>query len=143
MNPQKQILYVEDMPQNVLLIRRILEAEGHRLIAANTATEGWQKAIELQPDLILMDLHLPGEMSGLELTSRLKENELLTHIPIIALTAFGHTNVEQQALAAGCDGFLRKPADIHQIRRVIHHFLQEATPNFYTEKTLQTFTHVY
>ena len=143
MNEKKLILYVEDMPQNVLLMGRILEAEGHQLVAASDGHSGWQKALEVKPDLILMDLHLPGEFSGLELTSRLKNHPELQHIPVVALTAFGHREVEKQALAAGCDGFLHKPADVHQIRQVVYTFLHDTVPNLYSERILQSFVTVY
>ena len=119
----KQILYVEDNPNNVLLVQRILAAEGHQLLVAPDAAAGWETAVTHHPDLILMDLHLPGEMNGLELTQRLKQQPTLQHIPIVALTAHDSVEVETAALAAGCSGFLRKPADLRQIRQMLHTFL--------------------
>lgn len=122
----KRILYVEDKLQNMLLVKRIVEAEGHRLLEAVDGERGWETAVRQRPDLILMDLRLPGEMSGLELTQRIKSDPELNHIPIVALTAYGNEEVERRAVAAGCDGFLHKPADIRQIRATLHRFL--ATP---------------
>jgi len=119
----KRILYVEDNPNNVLLVQRILNAEGHQLLVARDAAAGWQTAVTHQPDLILMDLHLPGELNGLELTQRLKQEPTLQHIPIVALTAHDSVEVETAALAAGCSGFLHKPADLRQIRQTLHTFL--------------------
>jgi two-component system cell cycle response regulator DivK len=119
----KQILYVEDNQNNVLLVQRILVAEGHQLLQARDAATGWETAVSHLPDLILMDLHLPGEISGLELTRRLKQTPALQHIPIVALTAHDSAEVETAALAAGCSGFLRKPADLRQIRQTLHTFL--------------------
>lgn len=119
----KRILYVEDNPNNVLLVQRIIHAEGHQLLVAADGLTGWETAVTHQPDLILMDLHLPGALNGLELTQRLKQEPALQHIPIVALTAHDSAAVETAALAAGCSGFLRKPADLRQIRQTLHTFL--------------------
>jgi CheY-like chemotaxis protein len=119
----KRILYVEDNLNNVLLVQRLLTADGHQLLVAPDATVGLQAAVTQQPDLILMDLSLPGEMNGLELTRRLKQNPKLAHIPIVALTAHDNVEVETAALAAGCVGFLRKPADLRQIRQTLQTYL--------------------
>ncbi len=116
----KQILYVEDNPNNVLLVQRLVAAEGHQLLVALDAVVGWETAVTHQPDLILMDLHLPGEMNGLDLTRRLKQHPTLQHIPIVALTAHDSAEVETAALTVGCSGFLRKPADLRQIRQTLH-----------------------
>ena len=119
----KRILYVEDNPNNVLLVQRVLAAEGHQLMVARDAAAGWETAVSQQPDLILMDLHLPGELNGLELTQQLKQHPALRHIPVVALTAHDSAEVETAALTAGCAGFLRKPADLRQIRQTLHPFL--------------------
>jgi len=118
----KRILYVEDNPRNMLLVRRILEAEGHELIEAADGESGWETAVSYKPDFILMDLRLPGEMTGFELTRRIKAHPDLTHIPIVALTAYGNDIAEEKALAAGCADFLTKPADIREIRATLRKF---------------------
>lgn len=123
----KQILYVDDNLPNRLLIKRIVEAEGYTLLEAENATEGWETAVDSKPDLILMDLHLPGESSGFDLTRRIKMTPNLSHIPIIAITAHGHSEAEAQAMSAGCIGFLHKPADIRQIRQTLRQYLNIAT----------------
>ena len=123
----KRILYVEDHPQNMLLIQRIVEAEGHHFLAATNGEAGWETAVQEQPDLIIMDLHLPGRISGMALTRRIKQQKELRRIPIIALTAYDTPEVERLARAAGCDAFLRKPADIRQIRTVLHRFLDTSS----------------
>lgn len=119
----KRILYVDDNQPNRLLVRRIVEADGFSLLEAENAAQGWETAVSEKPDLILMDLLLPGGMSGLELTRRIKMNPQLSHIPVVAITAYGHTEAESKALAAGCIGFLYKPADIRQIRSIFRQFL--------------------
>ncbi len=116
----KRVLYVEDNPKNRLLVKRILLADGHELIEAVDGETGWETAVTHHPDLILMDLCLPGEIDGLELTRRLKAHPQLRHIPIVALTAYG--DAEESARLAGCDDFLSKPADIRQIRETLHKF---------------------
>ncbi len=121
----KRILYVEDNLNNVLLVKRILDVEGHQLLVAADAVTGLKAVINQQPDLILMDLHLPGEMNGLELTQRIKQQPELRHIPIVALTAHDSAEVETAALAAGCAGFLRKPADLRQIRQTLQTYLSD------------------
>ncbi|MCP4418539.1 MAG: response regulator [Chloroflexi bacterium] len=119
----KRILYVEDNLNNVLLVQRLLVADGHKLLVAPDATVGLETAVTQQPDLILMDLNLPGEMNGLELTRQIKQNPQLQHIPIVALTAHDNVEVEAAALAAGCVNFLRKPADLRQIRQTLQTYL--------------------
>lgn len=135
----KKILYVEDNPNNALLVQRILAAEGHELLLALDAQTGWATAVAHQPDLILMDLHLPGELNGLQLTEQIKQEATLQHIPIVALTAHDSVEVETAALAAGCSGFLRKPADLRQIRQTLHTFLNGKETAVTAQKTSQTY----
>lgn len=125
---KKRILYVEDNANNMLLVKRILEAEGHTLLEAVNGVNGWEMAVTARPDLILMDLLLPGLLDGFELTRRIKQHPDLCHIPVVALTAWDDEEAEAKATAAGCDGFLRKPADIRQIRATLHQFLDDVTP---------------
>lgn len=123
----KRVLYVEDHPNNRLLVQRIVQAEGLEFLAAADAETGWHTAVTHQPDLIFMDLHLPGGLTGFDLTRQLRQHPAFSHTPIIALTAFGNDEAEQAALAAGCNDFLRKPADIRQIRAVLRQYLGEPT----------------
>ena len=120
----KRILYVEDNPRNMLLVRRILEAEGHELLEAVDGESGWETAVSHIPDFILMDLRLPGELTGFELTRRLKAHPDLTHIPIVALTAYGNDMAEEKALAAGCSAFPTKSADSPEIRPTLRKFVE-------------------
>ncbi len=121
----QRILYVEDNPNNMLLVQRIVEADGCTLLPAKDGESGWETAVTERPDLILMDLHLPGSMTGFDLTRKIKQNANLRHIPIIALTAFGNAEAEQGCLDAGCDAFLTKPADIRQIRAILRQYLPQ------------------
>ena len=101
----KRILYVDDNLPNRLLVKRIVEAEGYSLLEAADAEAGWETAVNQMPDLILMDLHLPGKLNGFDLTRQIKMTPSMSHIPIIAITAHGHSEAEAQAMAAGCIGF--------------------------------------
>lgn len=123
---QKRILYVEDNPRNMLLLKRIMLAEGFLFLEATDGEMGWRTAVRERPDLILMDISLPGELSGLALTRRLKRHPHLQNIPIIVLTAYNSLAVEEAAKAAGCSGFLTKPANIKQLRATIYQQLQTA-----------------
>lgn len=125
---KKRILYVEDNANNMLLVRRIVEGEGHALLEAADGVSGWEAAVFARPDLILMDLLLPGALNGFELTRRIKQHPDLGHIPVVVLTASDDREAEARAIAAGCDGFLRKPADIRQIRATLQQFLDEPAP---------------
>lgn len=120
---KKRILYVEDNPRNMVLIKRIMTADGYELLEATDGQMGWETAVREQPDLILMDLHLLGDLSGFELTHLLRQNPNFEQTPIIALTAYNSAEVETQARAAGCNDFLTKPANIQQIRTVVSHHL--------------------
>ncbi len=124
---KRRILYVEDNPNNMLLIRRILQAEGHDMLEAVDGEEGWKVAVRERPDLIFMDLLMPG-IDGFELTRKIKNTPELSHIPIIILTAYGNPEMERKAKEVNCDGFLYKPADILQIRTTVRQFLGTSAP---------------
>src|SRR5262245_55687676 len=101
----KTILYVEDNAANRLLVRQVLEGVGYRLIEATDGLSGIKLAQESRPDLILMDINIPG-MDGYEAATRIKSLPELGAIPIIALTAKVMAGDRERALAAGCDGFI-------------------------------------
>lgn len=104
------ILIVDDHPVNLKLVSGVLEFEGYRVLKAADAEEAQTILAEAQPDLILMDLALPG-MDGLTLTRQLKADPATQPIRIVALTAFAMKGDKEKALAAGCDGYLAKPID--------------------------------
>jgi two-component system cell cycle response regulator DivK len=105
----KKILIVEDHELNMDLLVQLLEDEYEVLTAADGAI-GLELAERERPDLILMDLSLPV-MDGWEATRRLKANDALNHIPIIALTAHAMVGDAEKALACGCDDYMTKPLD--------------------------------
>ena len=102
------ILIVEDNPTNMTLAVHVLESAGHSVITATDAEAGLTLARDKQPDLILMDIQLPG-MDGLEATMLLKEDEATRAIPVIALTALAMKGDEARIRAAGCDAYIGKP----------------------------------
>jgi two-component system, cell cycle response regulator DivK len=104
------ILIVEDNVTNMKLSTFLLESAEYTVLAATNAESGLTLARSERPDLILMDIHLPG-MDGLEATALLKADEATRGIPVIALTALAMKGDEQRILAAGCDGYIAKPLD--------------------------------
>jgi two-component system cell cycle response regulator DivK len=102
------VLIVEDNPANMTLAIFLLESAGHTVISATNAEAGLALARAGQPDLILMDIQLPG-MDGLAATALLKKDDATRAIPVIALTALAMTGDEARIRAAGCDGYIAKP----------------------------------
>ncbi len=126
----KRILYVEDNYPNMLLMKRIVEAEGYELLTSVDGEGGWLIASEEIPDLIFVDLRLPGDVDGFELLQRIKSDFDLQHIPVVVLTAGGSRDTEEQARSYGCDEFWQKPADIREIRAIIRKYIgKEKTTN--------------
>lgn len=122
-----KILIVEDNPTNLKLLSEVLGFEGYRILQAKDA-EGAQSVIaRTPPDLIFMDLALPG-MDGLALTCKLKSQTSTKGIRIIAITAFAMKGDEEKALAAGCDGYLTKPIDTRKLLRQVAGWLAHLTP---------------
>jgi len=103
-----KILIVEDNAANMKLAIFLIESAGHSVLSATDAEAGLTLAREERPDLILMDIQLPG-MDGLEATRLLKEDESTHAIPVIALTALAMKGDEERIRAAGCDGYIAKP----------------------------------
>jgi len=103
-----RILIVEDNPANMTLAVFLLQSAGHVTLSATNAEAGLALARDEQPDLILMDIQLPG-MDGLEATGILKRTGATCAIPVIALTALAMKGDEERIRAAGCDGYIAKP----------------------------------
>jgi two-component system, cell cycle response regulator DivK len=115
------ILYVEDNFENKLFVRRVIESMGHEMAEAETGYQSLEIAAEKTPDLILMDINIPG-MDGLETTVKFKQDPNLSHIPIIALTANAMKGDKERCLAAGCDGYLQKPIGVSDLRRTVQEY---------------------
>lgn len=102
------VLIVEDNPTNMTLAVFLLQSAGHKVLKAVDAEAGLTLAREECPNLILMDIQLPG-MDGLQATALLKSSEVTRNIPVIALTALAMKGDEERIRAAGCDGYIAKP----------------------------------
>jgi two-component system, cell cycle response regulator DivK len=102
------VLVIEDNAANLRLASVLLQSAGHRVLSASDAEGGLALARTQRPDLILMDIQLPG-MDGLQATRLLKAEETTRAIPVIALTALAMKGDEERILAAGCDGYIGKP----------------------------------
>lgn len=113
------MLHIEDDPRNRLLVRKLLAADGHEVIDAADGLEGVRLAIAQRPDIVLVDLNIPG-LDGFEVTLRLRTEASLNGIPIIAITAEGDRDT---SFAVGCDGFLQKPIDARGFARQISSYL--------------------
>jgi len=118
----KRILYVEDNFENRLFVRRVLESMGLEMLEAHDGQTGIDMAQAEQPDLILMDVGLPG-MDGLETTAKLRRIPTVGTIPIIALTANAMKGDRERCLEAGCDGYLQKPIGVTELREQVLGFL--------------------
>lgn len=117
------ILVVDDSIDNLLLTEVLLSSEGYQVRTAQDAGQALEAVRDGRPDLILMDVQLPG-MDGLELTRRLRQEPATRDIPIVALTAYAMKGDEEKARAAGCSGYITKPIDTRAFPVQIGQFLR-------------------
>ena len=122
-----RVLIIEDNPANMKLAALLLHNAGHVTLSAVDAETGMAVARTDQPDLILMDIHLPG-MDGLTATALLKEDAITAHIPIIALTALAMKADQEKSQTAGCDGYIAKPLRYAELYAAIRGLLPESGP---------------
>ena len=120
--PAHRILYVEDNFQNKRLVRKILTARGYNVLEADDGLTGVEVARKELPDLILMDISLPG-IDGVEATQRIKAHADTTAIPIVALTANAMRGDRERFIAAGCDDYLPKPISTSELLEMIRKYL--------------------
>jgi two-component system cell cycle response regulator DivK len=118
------ILYVEDNPENRMLIRRILLAEGFTVVECPGAQPALEKVKTLVPDLILMDINMP-DMDGYTLSGIIKQDPRFARVPIIALTANVMRGDKERILSAGFDGYIQKPVDVDDLPVQINRILKE------------------
>lgn len=121
----KTVLVVEDNELNMKLFNDLLEASGYRVIKTRDGLSALDLARQHMPDLILMDIQLP-EVSGLEVTKWLKEDDDLRGIPVIAVTAFAMKGDEQKFREGGCEAYLSKPISVPGFLQTVDHFLRRA-----------------
>jgi two-component system cell cycle response regulator DivK len=120
----KTVLIVEDNELNMKLFHDLLEAHGYATIETRNGIEALELARTRMPDLILMDIQLP-EVSGLDVTRWLKEDERTRPIPVIAVTAFAMKGDEERIRGGGCEAYLSKPISVSKFLETVRHFLGE------------------
>jgi two-component system cell cycle response regulator DivK len=118
----KKVLIVEDNDLNMKLFNDLLEAHGYRTLQTKDGVEALRMARQHRPDLILMDIQLP-EVSGLEVTKWLKEDDDLRSIPIIAVTAFAMKGDEEKIREGGCEAYIAKPISVASFMSTVERFL--------------------
>lgn len=124
----KKILYVEDNPRNMRLVRKLLEHAGYEVIEAYDGLTGIAMAQDHKPDLILMDVNLP-DIDGLKATQRLKSMPSTGSIPVIALTANAMHGDKERCLAAGCDNYIPKPISKTTLLETVAHAFEPTNMN--------------
>lgn len=122
MSERTLVLVIEDNEANQMLARAVLERAGFQVEIAGSASDALAQLNARAPDLILMDVQLPGQ-DGLSLTRQLKSDATTTHIPIVALTAHAMTGDRELALEAGCAGYISKPIDVRSLGDQVRQFL--------------------
>lgn len=118
----KKILVVEDNSQNMKVILMALRLHGYTLLQATDGEEALKVAIRDNPDLIIMDIQIP-RIDGLEVTRRLRQMPAFSRIPIIAVTAYAMKGDEEKAIEAGCNAYLPKPVNTHQLPVIVAEML--------------------
>ena len=121
----KQVMIVEDNELNMKLFRDLIEASGYKTIQTRNGMEAMDLARKHRPDLILMDIQLP-EVSGLEVTKWLKQDDDLHTIPVIAVTAFAMKGDEERIRQGGCEAYISKPISVPKFIETIKIFLGDA-----------------
>jgi two-component system cell cycle response regulator DivK len=124
----EKVLIVEDDPRNMRLLEMTLGGKGYTLLKATDGEEALDVANKENPDLIIMDVHLP-KMSGLEATRKLRENPTFTHTSIIGLTAYAMKGDKEIVIRAGCDAYLSKPVNTRELPRIIAGMLRKRQKN--------------
>ena len=117
------ILCVEDNPQNMRLVRKILTGAGYQVIEATDGLSALEIITDQHPDLVLLDINLP-DIDGLEVTARVKANPTLSEIPLIALTANAMHGDRERCLAAGCSGYVPKPITKNELLTTVARFVK-------------------
>ena len=121
----RTILVIEDNEQNLYLVTFLLETHGHRIVPARDGREGIELAARVHPELILLDIQLPG-LDGYGVAKALRENPALEGVPIVAVTSYAMPGDRERVMAAGCNGYIEKPinpdtflADVEQFLPVL------------------------
>ncbi len=117
-----RILIIEDNPQNARMATKLLQHAGHEVVTADDGEQGIMKVMEYIPDAVLVDLGLP-DIDGQTLVAMMRQQPDLSHLPIIAFTAWPQANAVEMARAYGCDGVITKPIDTRTFASQVNHFI--------------------
>lgn len=118
------ILYIEDNPHNMRLVRKMLKIGGYQVIEASDGESGIAMAADEHPELILLDINLP-DIDGIEVCTRLRADDRTKYIPVIALTANAMHGDRERFLDSGMDGYLAKPITRNELLNTVRQFLKE------------------
>ena len=124
---EHRVLVVEDNSKNLKLVRDVLDHVGYEVVAAGTGEEGVRLAGETEPDLILMDLQLPG-IDGTEALRRIRATDRGARLPVLAVTAFAMDADRDKAMDSGFDGYLQKPLNVRELVRQVGDLLDPGSP---------------
>jgi two-component system cell cycle response regulator DivK len=127
MMPTARVLYIEDRPDNRMLVKRVLMAEDMEVIEAPNASEGINLAVAHVPDLILMDISMPG-MDGYVAAGEIRKIRALDRVPVVALTANVMKGDREKSMDAGCDGYISKPIDVDRFPGEILKYIKKGRP---------------
>lgn len=123
-------MIVEDDSLNMKLFSDLLKYQGYNVIQQNDGLGAYEAICEHRPDLVLMDIRLPGR-SGLDITEAVKANDTVKHIPVIAVTAFAHQEDKKACLNHGCDGYIAKPISVHSFFETVSGFVKTGKPDLH------------
>lgn len=124
MSGKKKILFIEDEPDQIMMVSMRLKKNNYEVISAMEGQEGLEKVVTEKPDLILVDILMPG-MDGFEVCRRLRKDPVTKNIPVIATTAAGMDDIEYQCRTAGADDCVRKPYDSADLLTKIKRLLEK------------------
>ena len=124
----KTVMIVEDDFLNMKLFNDLLKVRGYNTIQQTDGLGAYDAVYKHRPDLILMDMHLPGR-SGLDVTAALKSDAELRHIPVIAVTAYAHREHKRLCLDRGCDGYISKPISVVSFYDTVSGFIRSTKPH--------------
>ena len=117
-----KILLIEDIADNAALVKKAVEAKGIEFFWAHNANDGMKMALDIQPDLILLDLGLP-DVDGQTLSTWIKDDKTLWNIPLIVMTAWPETTAQQMVSAYQLDGYISKPFNLKSFWKIIGNFI--------------------
>ncbi|MCF6157683.1 MAG: response regulator [wastewater metagenome] len=120
----KNVMVVEDNEKNRKLMRVILKANGYNVIEATTGEEALNLLKDQKPDIILMDIQLPG-IDGITLVKHIKADATTNDIPIVAVTAYAMKGDEQKILDAGCNAYISKPINTQELPRIVEKYIKK------------------